>query len=332
MFKRVFAMMVMMVSVLFSSFSQAGQAWEAYKARFLMTDGRIVDTGNKNVSHTEGQGFAMLMAVASNDKAAFDRIWGWTDKTLRNKDNGLFYWRFNPVEPDPIADKNDATDGDALIAWALLKASQRWNDNSYATASDAITQAMIKHTVINYAGYRVMLPGAKGFNLNSYVNLNPSYFIFPAWKAFANRSHLVVWNDLIRDSTTLLGKMGWGQSHLPTDWVSLSADGKLSPAKEWPPRMSFDAIRIPLYISWWNPQSSLLTPWRNWWQGYDRSRIPAWVNVTTNDTAPYNMNGGLLAVRDLTMGQTSGEPQINAQDDYYSASLKMLVWLAQQQQ
>lgn len=38
----------------------------------------------------------MLMAVASNDKAAFDRIWGWTDKTLRNKDNGLFYWRLIP--------------------------------------------------------------------------------------------------------------------------------------------------------------------------------------------------------------------------------------------
>lgn len=56
-----------------------------------------------------------------------------------------------------------------------------------------------------------MLPGAKGFNLNSYVNLNPSCIsIFPAWKAFANRSHLVVWNDLIRDSTTLLGKNGLG--------------------------------------------------------------------------------------------------------------------------
>ncbi len=330
MFKRVFAAMVVMVTVLFSSFSQAGQAWEAYKARFLMTDGRIVDTGNKNVSHSEGQGYAMLMAVGSNDKAAFDRIWGWTNKTLKNKDNGLFYWRFNPVEPDPITDKNDATDGDALIAWALLKANQRWNDNSYGAASDAITQALIKHTVINFAGYRVMLPGAKGFNLNSYVNLNPSYFIFPAWQDFASRSHLVVWNDLIRDGNTLLSKMGWGQSHLPTDWVSLSADGKLNPAKEWPPRMSFDAIRIPLYVIWWNPQSSLLTPWRSWWQGYDRSRTPAWVNVTTNDTAPYNMNEGLLAVRDLTMGQSLGEPQINAQDDYYSASLKMLVWLAQQ--
>jgi endoglucanase len=35
-------------------------------------------------------------------------------------------------------------------------------------------------------------------------------------------------------------------------------------------------------------------------------------------------------VRDLATGQPQGEPQITDQDDYYSASLKMLVWLAQQ--
>jgi endoglucanase len=330
MFKRVFAMMVMMVSVLFSSFSQAGQAWEAYKARFLMTDGRIVDTGNKNVSHTEGQGFAMLMAVASDDKAAFDSMWGWTNKTLKNKTNGLFYWRYNPVEADPIADKNDATDGDVLIAWALLQAGERWNNAAYLAASDAITQAVLKHTVISFAGYRVMLPGANGFNLNTYVNLNPSYFIFPAWQAFAERSHQVVWRDLIKDGQTLLGNMTFGKARLPTDWVSLSADGKLNPAKEWPPRMSYDAIRIPLYVSWQDPHSALLTPWRNWWQGFGRSQTPAWVDVATNDNAPYNMNDGLLAVRDLTLGVTPAQPQITAQDDYYSASLKMLVWLAQQ--
>jgi endoglucanase len=53
------------------------------------------------------------------------------------------------------------------------------------------------------------------------------------------------------------------------------------------------------------------------------------VNITTNDPAPYMMEGGLLAVRDLAMGQLpAGEPQITAQEDYYSASLKMLVSLA----
>lgn len=97
----------------------ADTAWESYKSRFMMPDGRIIDTGNGNVSHTEGQGFAMLLAVANNDRPAFDKLWQWTDKTLRNKENGLFYWRYNPVAPNPVADKNDATDGDTLIAWAL---------------------------------------------------------------------------------------------------------------------------------------------------------------------------------------------------------------------
>ncbi|WP_454124017.1 glycosyl hydrolase family 8 [Kosakonia sp. Marseille-Q7440] len=330
MFKPLFAAMVILTSLLFSTVSQAATAWESYKARFLMPDGRIVDTGNNNVSHTEGQGFAMLMAVGNNDKAAFDSMWHWTHTTLQNKENGLFYWRYNPVEADPIADKNDATDGDILIAWALLKAGERWNLPAYTAASDAITQAVLKHTVTTFAGYHVMLPGAKGFNLNSRVTLNPSYFIFPAWQDFANRSHRVIWQQLIDDGQKMVGKMAFGKPRLPTDWVSLSADGTFSPATEWPPRMSYDAIRVPLYIAWHNPQSELLTPWRSWWQGFERSKTPAWVNVTNNENAPYNMNEGLLAVRDLTVGEPTGEPQITAQDDYYSASLKMLVWLAQQ--
>lgn len=316
------------ISVLFSAFAQA-DAWENYKARFVMPDGRVVDTGNGNVSHTEGQGFAMLMAVSLNDRQTFDKLWKWTDATLRNKDNGLFYWRYNPVAPDPITDKNDATDGDMMIAWALLKAQKQWRENSYGIASDSISQALLKHTVISYAGYRVMLPGAKGFNLNSHINLNPSYFIFPAWQAFADRTHLVAWRELMSDGKKLVGKMGWGNANLPTDWVTLSADGKMKPAQEWKPRMSYDAVRIPLYIRWQDPQSPLLAPWKAWWQHYQREQTPAWVNVMTNETSSYAMNGGLLAVRDFTFGSVVAEPQITAQDDYYSASLKMLTWLAQ---
>lgn len=305
-------------------------AWREYKARFLMADGRVVDTGNGNVSHTEGQGFAMLMAVANNDRASFDSMWQWTNRTLKNKDNGLFYWRYNPVAPDPITDKNNASDGDVLIAWALLQADTRWHDARYSTASDAITRALLAHTTLRFAGYQVMLPGAHGFNLNSSITLNPSYFLFPAWQAFAQRSHLVVWRDLIRDGQTLLGKMGWGEANLPVDWVSLAADGQMTPAKAWPPRMSYDAVRIPLYLKWADAQSPQLAPWQRWWQQFGRDNTPAWVNVATNEPAPYNAQGGLLAIRDFTLGVPVGEPQITAQDDYYSASLKMLVWLAEQ--
>ncbi len=40
------------------------------------------------------------------------------------------------------------------------------------------------------------------------------------------------------------------------------------------------------------------------------------------------MTGGLLAVRDSTMGETAEDPQITARDDYYPPAWKLLVWLA----
>lgn len=64
-----------------------------------------------------------------------------------------------------------------------------------------------------------MLPGVKGFNLNDHLNLNPSYFIFPAWRAFAERTHLTAWRTLQSDGQALLGQMGWGNLIYPaTGW------------------------------------------------------------------------------------------------------------------
>ena len=89
----------------------ADTAWESYKSRFMMPDGRIIDTGNGNVSHTEGQGFAMLLAVANNDRPAFDKLWQWTDKTLRKKTGyftgaiirwRLIRWRIKTMPPMAI--------------------------------------------------------------------------------------------------------------------------------------------------------------------------------------------------------------------------------------
>lgn len=330
MLKPISTTLIIVMTLLFSPFTQASHAWEVYKSRFLMPDGRIIDTANNSISHSEGQGFAMLIAVANNDQETFDKLWHWTKETLQNKSNGLFYWRYNPASATPVADKNNAADGDTLIAWALLKAEARWQNKQYGKASDEITKSLLANMVINYAGYTIMLPGKEGFNLNSEVILNPSYFIFPAWSDFAKRSHLQAWQVLIKDGQTLLAKMGQGTANLPTDWVSLRADGELSPAKDWPARMSYDAIRIPLYLYLYDKKSPLLLPWCAWFSQFSRLQTPAWINVQTNEKAPYMMSGGLLAVRDLTMGVALTAPQITPKVDYYSASLSMLVWLAYQ--
>ncbi len=321
--------MILLALVLGMSQASAAEGWSTFKTRFMTSEGRIQDTGNKNVSHTEGQGYAMLMAVYYNDRSSFDSLWGWTQKNLSNPNNGLFYWKYTPGASDPVSDRNNASDGDVLIAWALLKAGNKWNVPAYLQASDRLQKAIIDRNVITFAGRTIMLPGAQGFNKTSYVILNPSYFVFPAWRDFAARSHLKVWNALIDDGTQLLSEMRFGDSGLPMDWVAMNADGSMAPATAWPPRFSYDAIRVPLYLHWYDPASLQLVPFQRFWMNFQRLQTPAWIDVLSNDKAPYNMAGGLLAVRDLTLDDTGYiNDALNSSEDYYSASLRLLTFLA----
>ncbi|QKJ85128.1 endoglucanase [Paramixta manurensis] len=318
--------------ILCSAQAAASDGWNRYKATFLSGDGRIVDTGNNNVSHTEGQGYAMLLAVHYDDRDSFARLWKWTSTHLSNPQNGLFYWRYDPAAANPVADKNNAADGDVLIAWALQRAGEKWNNADYLAQSDKLQRAIVAQDVVTYAGHTLMLPGAQGFNKTSYVILNPSYFIFPAWRDFARRSHLKVWNQLIDDGLDVLGEMQFGASQLPLDWVAMNADGSMAPATAWPPRFSYDAVRVPLYVWWYDAQSLRLTPFQRFWGNFSRLRTPAWIDVIANESAPYNMDGGLLAIRDLTLGDTGNLTEsLSERQDYYSASLQLIVWMAWQE-
>ncbi len=307
----------------------SSDGWSSFKSRFMTSDGRIQDTGNNNVSHTEGQGYAMLMAVWYNDRSSFDSLWRWTQQHLKNPQNGLFYWKYNPAAANPVADKNNASDGDVLIAWALLKAGQKWQNPAYMQASQNIQKAIVDRDVITFSGHTVMLPGSQGFNKTSYVVLNPSYFLFPAWRDFAASSHLRVWTDLIDSGMDLLAKMRFGDAGLPVDWVALNTDGSVAPATAWPPRFSYDAIRVPLYLYWYDAQSLQLVPFQRYWMNFSRLQTPAWIDVMSNNKAPYNMAGGLLAVRDLTLNQSGYlSDRLDDNEDYYSSSLHLLTWLA----
>src|SRR5947209_1030171 len=80
----------------FAQDDAVGAQWATYRERFVTEDGRVLDTGNKAVSHTEGQGWAMLFAEAADDQASFEKIWDWTRGKLQRRDNALFSWRWDP--------------------------------------------------------------------------------------------------------------------------------------------------------------------------------------------------------------------------------------------
>ncbi|OAT29367.1 glycosyl hydrolase family 8 [Proteus myxofaciens] len=302
--------------------------WQQFKARYVTDNGRVVDNANQNISHSEGQGYGMLMAVMSDDRETFNKLWDWTSSSLYRSDLGLFIWRYEPDNSDHTPDLNNATDGDILIAWALLKAGEKWDDESYISASEAIQRAILEHTLVKTKDYTILLPGIDGFKTPDEIIINPSYFIFPAWEDFYRVNKDPRWEILINDSQSLLKKMRFGEYQLPSDWVSLYNNGKLEPSKKWPARFSFDAIRIPLYLSWGNKESAL-QPFIDYFQKFDRYKTPAWISIDGKERAEYNLTPGMMAIRDLTLKTPIEDVDLSKDTDYYSSALHLLSAFAQ---
>jgi len=70
--------LAVIAGVLALAANAADSDWERFRKSFVETDGRVVDTGQARISHSEGQGFTMLFAVHYDDRATFDRIWQWS--------------------------------------------------------------------------------------------------------------------------------------------------------------------------------------------------------------------------------------------------------------
>lgn len=335
---RAFVVAVIAV-MLFASLARAQEAsltgeWLKYRDRFVMADGRVRDTGNKDVSHTEGQGCAMLFAEEFDDRAMFDRIWNWTRDTLRRPGDALFSWRWDPSAKKPVADANNATDGDMLIAWALTRAARRWHTSAYDDEARRTVAEIRDKLIVRAGGGLVLLPGLDGFmRKDGDVVVNPSYYVYPALEAFRRLDPSPVWTRLGADGLRLLAKARFGKWGLTPDWVSVDKSGAVVPFAQVPPRFGYDAIRIPLYLIWAREATAQrLAAEMQFWDGFADKPVPAWVDVTDGAVAPYAAPSGFQAIIDLARTRLHDKPapppQIDDKDDYYSASLILLADLA----
>lgn len=319
-------------SLLASATASADSAWLAYQTRFITPEGRVVDTGNGNISHSEGQGWGMLLALAHDDRATFRRLWQWTRQHLSRPDDALFAWRYEPLASPPVADTNNASDGDLFIAWALQLAAERWQQRGYASASRAIREAIAARLVRQAHGMTLLLPGANGFAQGEALDLNLSYWFMPALVDFAAREPQGPWQGLIDSGQRLLDEARFGRYRLPTDWIRLTPEGELAPSPEWPPRFGFDAVRIPLYFRWAGlSHAEGLGSIQAFWQDPAYQPPAAWIDVFSEERAPYLASRGVRAIAGLA-DSPPGPAPVNAaqlaEQDYYSATLLLLARLA----
>ena len=310
----------------------AGDAdWDRFKERFVTAQGRVIDTGNGNMSHSEGQAYGMLLAVGYDDRPSFESIWNWTRRNLALRDDGLFVWQWLPNVADPTPDLSPASDGDVLIAWALARAAARWGDDGYRDAARRLARVIRTVLVAEIDGRTLILPGPVWPRRATSTILNLSYWIFPAFQELSLIDPAPQWESLIRTGLELVAAARFGEWALPSDWMVMRNDGTLIQADEFPFVFGYEAVRVPLYYLWAGFEDKApLRIYQAFWSATAKGhRLVNIIGLSTGEIVQREPVLAYRAVKALVDCAITGRPTglfeqgFARYDDYYSA----VTWL-----
>ncbi len=220
-----------------------------YFPKFVSDTGQTIDDQTKFTT-SEGQSYTMLRALYSDNREMFDKAWKWTKDVLHTRgSDSLFSWKYGLYNGEiKVLDKESATDADLDIAYALIKASEKWKDNSYLEIAKQIIEDIYKYRVREYNGKKFLLPFSSNES-NGFEILNPSYFSPAYYKKFATIDPTNDWSKLTEDTYWALDEMSQNRVLFP-DWIKYNIkDNKFESAAEFmknpkTDNFSYDAMRI----------------------------------------------------------------------------------------
>jgi len=321
-----------------TAYAQPEKDWEAYKSHFISSDGRVIDFLQDRISHSEGQGYGLLLAVAHDDPRSFSQIWKWTQDNLRmRKGDSLHAWKWGqrPNGQWAVLDYNNATDGDIFIAWSLLKGARKWKNESYLNQAREIVKAIRETVILQKRGRFFVLPGYYGFVLKDGEVLNPSYWIFSAFREFGEIEEPKFWKKVHEDSMEVLKRAAFGSLGLPADWILMKESGP-SIYQERSRFFGYEAIRTLLYLAWDGTLGAISGPKALLDMSRKLRYVPLNVDLLMNNISLEEGPAGYYAVygraaRGLGEGELSrsflkrAAQKIEAEkDDYYSHTLCLL--------
>nr|WP_245437066.1 glycosyl hydrolase family 8 [Mesorhizobium helmanticense] len=304
--------------------------WTLYKEKFLDPSGRIIDNANGKISHSEGQGYGLLLSYLADNRGDFDRIWAFTRTEMLVRNDGLAAWKWDPAAAPHVADTNNASDGDVLIAYGLALAGAAWQRPDLSASARNIAVALAAGGLETVGDLVLLKPGNSGFAASDRKDgpvVNPSYWVFEAFPVLAELVPDGPWREVDDSGKALLAaSMKIGVSSLPPDWVSLKA--KPRPADGFPQEFSYNAVRIPLYlVRSGNRDRALLEPFMT--QMPDQKGRVRIVNIATGQTRQLLDDAGYRIIPALVSCVLDGTPLPDdmrsfTPTDYYPSTLQLL--------
>lgn len=220
----------------------AEQSAKDFFDKYVEPSGRVVrrDQGGDTVS--EGQAYALLLAVALGDRQRFERVWTWTQDHLQ-RDDGLFSWRWRD---GAVADEQPAADADLDIARALVLAEEAFDAPELGKRAARVAKSILREETAVVRGQRVLLPGPWA-DQAAPLMVNVSYVSPVATQLLAEATGDPRWEALEAGSRAVVRKAS--RDGLPPDWAILQPDGSLEASSQGPggkPGFGWDAVRVPI--------------------------------------------------------------------------------------
>lgn len=254
--------------------------WESYCARFLESSGRIVDHDADGRTTSEGQSYALFLALVANDRERFQRILAWTQTHLAA---GSLYgrlpaWHWGRDESGSwrVLDNNSASDADLWIAYTLVEAGRLWQRSELADLGLSLLNRIEQEEVVDVRGLGpTLLPGWRGFRLpGGAVKLNASYLPTPVLIRLMQEHPEGPWAEIAISVPKIL--RGSAPKGYPLDWIqydpargfqpvahpsapasssaSAASPGAVAETKPLAPA-SYDAIRTYLWAGMLHPDT-----------------------------------------------------------------------------
>ncbi len=226
--------------------SSANAAIQAFFDRYVEGDGRVVrrDQGGDTVS--EGQAYALLLAVAQGNQDRFERIWAWTKEHLQRPD-GLLSWRW---ERGRVVDSSPAADADLDAARALVQAGSRFGAPGLHSEGLRIAAGVLDHETVDVGGQLVLVAGPWAVERRI---ANPSYLSPCTYAELEAASGDRRWGQLRQSGYQMIEAL-IADGRLPPDWAQVDQQGRVRAigSPDQPSRAAqfgLDAARVPLRLA-----------------------------------------------------------------------------------
>jgi cellulose synthase (UDP-forming) len=172
--------------------------WSFYKQAYIR-EGRVVSLDEQGITTSEGQGYAMLRAVWSNDRKTFEDVWRWTQRNLQVREDKLFAWRWK----GKVLSFNAASDADTDIALALILASRRFDQPAFERDAMAILDSIWNQEIV-HVNDRSYVTGGNWAIAEDYPTIHVAYLAPYAYEVFASLDRAHDWQRVIDGSYDLL--------------------------------------------------------------------------------------------------------------------------------